>query len=172
MLAVLLYLGTASVLAAVAHRYVQRITLAAAAALLVIPLCFTGRALLTGRVYGPVDLPFMTEPLSAMRTTHGLGASSHNSALFDIAWQMIPWRAGETRVLREGTWPLWNRYMYGGGPLAASGQPAAYSPFTLLACLLPIGAGTTYLASIWFFVAALAAFLFARELDCRTSVAL
>ncbi|MGZ4777607.1 MAG: YfhO family protein [Thermoanaerobaculia bacterium] len=172
MLAVLLYLGTASVLAAVAHRYVQRITLATAAALLVIPLCFTGRALLTGRVYGPVDLPFMTEPLSAMRTTHGLGASSHNSALFDIAWQMIPWRAAETRVLREGTWPLWNRYMYGGGPLAASGQPAAYSPFTLLACLLPIGAGTTYLASIWFFVAALAAFLFARELDCRTSVAL
>ena len=172
MLAVLLYLASASLLLFIAHRSVRRLTFAAALVLLLIPLCFTGRALLTGRVYGPVDLAFMTEPLSAMKPALGLPMRAHNVALFDIAWQMLPWRAAEARVVGEGAWPLWNRYMYGGGVLAASAQPAAYSPFTLSACLLPIGTGTTYLASVWFFVAALSAFLLAREFDCRPLVGL
>jgi len=171
-IAALLYAVTAFVLLALVHRFVQRLTVWPAAALMLLPLCFTGRALLTGRVYGPVDLPYMTEPLAAMRGLYGLGARAYNPALSDVAWQMIPWRAAEKSALAGGEWPLWNRFMFGGGPLAASAQPAVYSLFTLIACLLPIGAGTTYLASIWFFVAVLSAFVFAREIGCSESAAL
>ncbi|MGZ4808241.1 MAG: YfhO family protein [Thermoanaerobaculia bacterium] len=172
MAAFLLYLLAGIVLIGLAHFFVRRIEAPVALAVLLIPLCFTGRALLTGRVYGPIDLPYVTEPLNWMRGAQGLQADPHSGSLSDVACQMIPWRAAVQSSLRHGEWPLWNPYLFGGGVLAASAQPAPYSPFTLLACLLPIGTGTTFLASIWFFVAALSAFLFAREIECRESVAL
>src|SRR5256885_10737849 len=59
-----------------------------------------------------------------------------------------------------------------GNILAAAAQPAAYSPFTLIACLLPAAQSFTFTAAITFFIAALAMFLFARELGCRESAAL
>ena len=172
MTAALLYVASASAAAWLASRFVRRFTITSAVVLLLIPLCFTGRALLTGRVYGPIDLAFVTEPLHSMAGAYGMPAGLHNGGLSDVACQMIPWRSALKQTLHSGEWPLWNPYLFGGGPLAASAQPAVYSPFTLLACLLPIGTGTTYVATIWFFVAALSAFLFARELECRESVAL
>src|SRR5207244_11274862 len=52
-------------------RWVQPITLAAALVLLLLPFCFVGRALLTGRIYAPIDLPYMSEPLKAFRADFG-----------------------------------------------------------------------------------------------------
>ena len=172
MLALPLYAATAAAVIALTHVCMTRLSRGAAIALVLIPLCFTGRALLTGRVYGPIDLPYESEPLRAMRAQYGLDARAYNVALSDVSSQMIPWRAAEKRVLAEGAWPLWNRFMFGGGPLAASAQPAAYIPVTLLACLLPVGDGTTYVATMWFLIAAVCAFVFARELGCRESVAI
>src|SRR5205814_7815000 len=75
-------------------------------------------------------------------------------------------------ALAHHQWPLWNPFILSGTVLAAAAQPAAYSPFTLLACLLPVPAGLTFSAAITFFLAGLGAYLFARELGCRESVAL
>src|SRR4051812_21670089 len=86
-----LYLLTAAALLAIAHACITRFTRAAAIALLLLPLVFTGRALLTGRVYAPVELAYTTEPLNAYRAEVGAPAS-HNPMLSDIAFQMIPWR--------------------------------------------------------------------------------
>src|SRR5437588_214067 len=45
------------------------------------------------------------------------------------------------------------------------------TPFTLLAALLPTAISFTYSASIFFFLAGLSLFLFARDLGCRESAA-
>src|SRR5260221_4853999 len=59
-----------------------------------------------------------------------------------------------------------------GDVLAAPAQPAAYSPFTLLACLMDPAASFNFRGAIAFFLAALGAFLFARDLGCGEVAAL
>jgi hypothetical protein len=134
-------------------------------------MLFTGRALLTGGVYAPVDLPYITEPLRDMRGPLGV-PRPHNGILSDIYAQMIPWRKAVQFALAHGEWPVWNPFILSGTVLAASAQPAAYSPFTLLACLLPVAQGVTFSAAITFFIAALGAYLFAREIGCRDTAGL
>ncbi|HEX9492950.1 MAG TPA: hypothetical protein VGA33_06795, partial [Thermoanaerobaculia bacterium] len=63
MAALILYLATTLVIAWVWSRYVQRVSRAAAIVLILLPLLFTGRALLTGRVYSVTDLAFRDPPL-------------------------------------------------------------------------------------------------------------
>ncbi len=170
-MALLLYLPVAGLLLWLAQRYVAPPGRAAALVLVLLPFVFCGKALLTGGVYAPVDLPYLTEPLRQMREPLGV-APPQNGIISDLYAQMIPWRKAVQYALRHREWPLWNPFMLSGDVLAASAQPAAYSPFTLLACLLPIAQGLTFSAAITFFLAALGAYLLARELGCRESVAL
>jgi hypothetical protein len=165
-MSLLLYAATALLLLLVA-----RVSRGAALVLFLLPFCFVGRALLTDSVYGPVDLPYVTEPLREMRLQMGM-PEIHNGAMSDLYAQMIPWRKAVQFAYSHGQWPLWNPFMLSGDLLAASAQPAVYSPFTLLAILLPVAKGLTFSAAITFFLAGLGAFLFARELGCRESVAL
>ena len=166
-----LYLITALALLWLADRFITPISRRDAILLILLPMVFTGRALLTGGVYAPVDLPYITEPLREMRGPLGV-PRPHNGILSDIYAQMIPWRKAVQFALAHGEWPLWNPFILSGTVLAAAAQPAVYSPFTLLACLLPVAHGLTFSAAITFFIAALGAYLFARELGCRESVAL
>ncbi|HEY8183696.1 MAG TPA: hypothetical protein VII32_15740, partial [Thermoanaerobaculia bacterium] len=159
----ILYAATAIVLLWLSDRYVLPISRGAAIILLLLPLCFTGRALLTGRVYGPVEMPYMTRPLYDYRAALHV-PETHNPTLADIAFQMIPWREAVRRSFAEGEWPLWNRFMFCGDILAAGMQPAVYSPFTWIACLLPAAVSFGYTGAIAFFIAGLGTFLFAREL--------
>ena len=161
----ILYLLTAAALLGIAHRCVARVTRAAGLALLLLPLVFTGRALLTGRVYAPVELTYTTEPLNAYRAEVGAPASQ-NPMLSDIAFQMIPWRQALRESVKNGEWPLLNRFEGCGDVLAGAAQSAPFSPFTLLALLLPVAASFGFTASIAFFLAALGTFLLARELGC------
>lgn len=160
----LLYFATAAALLACTHRWVSRITRGAAISLLLLPLLFTGRAVLTGRIYAPVEMPFVSQPLADHRIEYRV-PPVHNATLSDIAFQMIPWRAAVQRSLAGRRWPLMNPYVFCGDVLAASMQPAVYSPFTLIACLLPAALSFTFTAAIAFFVAGLGAFVFARELE-------
>ena len=64
----------------------------AGVALLLLPLLFTGRALLTGRVYAPVDLAYSTEPLASIARTAGIHHLG-NTAVSDVYAQFIPWHA-------------------------------------------------------------------------------
>jgi len=175
-MALALYTIVAAALLYASHRYIRPLSLVAAATLFLLPFVFTGRALLTSRVYGPVDLPYTSQPLNWMKEEYGIGAM-HNALLSDIYGQMIPWRKAVQWSLARGEWPLWNPFILSGDILAASGQPAPYSPLTLLALLLPVPLGLTFSAAIAHFLAALGAFLFAREpmsdkTCCRESAAL
>jgi hypothetical protein len=166
-----LYVIAASLLLWISHHALAPLSRVAAVALLLLPLCITGKALLTGGVFGPVDLPYFTEPLRAMRVPLGV-PQPHNGMLSDLYAQMIPWRKAVQFALAHGQWPLWNPFILSGTQLAASAQPAAFSPFTLIACLLPVAQSITFTAALTFFLGGLGAFLFARELGCRESVAL
>jgi hypothetical protein len=170
-MALLLYLPTAALLLWLVQRYVAPMRRGVMLLLVLLPFVFAGKALLTNGVYAPVDLPYVTEPLKAMKGPLGLGAQ-HNGVLTDLYSQMIPWRKALQYALRHQQWPLWNPFMLSGDLLAASAQPGAYSPFVLLACLLPIAQGLTFSVALTFFVAALGAYLFLRELGCRDAVAL
>ncbi|HVR38257.1 MAG TPA: YfhO family protein [Thermoanaerobaculia bacterium] len=166
-----LYAAVAAALIALSHCYIRPLSRWALVILFLLPFAYTGYALIAGRVYGPIDLPYETEPLKWMKSDYGIG-KGHNGALSDLYCQMIPWRKAVQWSLQHGEWPIFNRFMLCGDILAAAAQPAAYSPFTLLACLLPVAHSITFSAAIAFFLAGLGAFLFARELGCREGAAL
>jgi len=136
-MALLLYLPVAALLLWLTRRYVSPVGRVAMVVLVLLPFVFCGKALLTGGVYAPVDLPYLTEPLKQMREPLGV-PRPHNGVISDLYAQMIPWRKAVQFAIRHQQWPLWNPFMLSGDLLAASAQPAAYSPFTLLACLLPM----------------------------------
>ena len=162
----ILYILTASLLLWLVHRFVCRLSLAAAAFLFLVPFLFAGHALIANRVYAPVDKPYMAEPLSVVRLQQGVLGAPHNPVTADIFSQMIPWRQVVRESFARGEWPLWNPYILSGDILAAAAQPAPYSPFTWIAILLPAAISFTFTAAITFLVAAAGAFAFARELEC------
>ncbi|HSP33270.1 MAG TPA: YfhO family protein [Thermoanaerobaculia bacterium] len=167
----ILYFTTAAALLALAHRFITPLTRGAALVLVLLPLCFTGRALLTGRIYAPVEMPYIAHPFVDHARDLGV-AQPHNGRLADIAFQMIPWREATRRAIADREWPLLNRFEACGDMLAGSGQPAAYSPFTLIALVLPVALSFTYTGAITFFVAGLGAFVLARELGCSATASL
>ena len=164
-MALVLYAATALTLLLLAHHFISPLSPLSAAILFLLPLCFTGRALLTGGVYAPVDLIYISEPFIGMKQLMHVG--DVYGSLSDVACQMLPWRAAVRNTLLGGEWPLWNRFILSGDILAATAQPAVYSPFTLIALILSPAISMTYTAAIFHFLAALGAFLFARELGCR-----
>ncbi len=166
----LLYLATALVLLLLAHACVTRLPRAAALALLLLPLIFTGRALLTGRLYAPVELAYTTEPMNGYSAELGV-PEPQNRMLSDITFQMIPAREALRRAVSNGEWPLLNRFEGCGDVLAGQAQPAPFSPFTLLALLLPAAASFGFTASIALFLAALGTYLLAREFQCSEMAA-
>ena len=166
-----LYLATAVALLLATNRWLREIKRWVAIVLILLPLIFTGRALLIDGLFGPFDLPYETDPLVWQRSEHGIGGA-YNGMVSDLYTQIIPYRKAVRDALARGEWPLWNPYTLSGEPLAAEAQPAVYSPFTLLACLLPVAKSFTFSATLWFFIAALAAFAFAREVGCSDIAAL
>ncbi|HEV7767279.1 MAG TPA: YfhO family protein, partial [Thermoanaerobaculia bacterium] len=149
---------------------VQPITRVAAIVLVLLPLCFTGRALLTGKVYGPIDLPYMSEPLldyaeeNGLQKREGGRAKIYNGTLSDLYMQMMPWQAAVRASLSRGEWPLWNPYMLCGSMLAANMQSAPYDPLQLIALILRQPQAMTFGATMTFFLAGFFAFVFARAL--------
>jgi hypothetical protein len=163
-LAILLYLITSVALVVLWRRFVRPMSNAAAIILVLLPFCFTGRALLTGGVYAPLDMPFMSEPLIDYKPDFGID-KAHNGWLSDLYMQMIPWQSAVRQTLAHGDWPLWNRHMLSGSILAANMQAAPYDPLQLLGFLIPHPQALTFGAAMTFFIAGLFAFSFARALD-------
>ncbi len=162
---------TAAIILFAWTRCLQRISTASGLVLLLLPMCITGRALLTGRVYGPIDLPFMAEPLHSLAQHYGV-ASPHNAVLSDVYTQMIPWQQAVRESWRAGVWPLFNRYILCGDVLAGAMQPAPYDIFNLLSLLISAPAALTWSATITFFIAAFSMFGFARTLGLREHASL
>ena len=171
MAAILLYLATTIGVIALWGRFVQPVSRTAAIVLILLPLCFTGRALLLGRVYAPIDLPFMSEPLNAYAAEFNV-PKVHNGTLSDLYCQIIPWRSAVRTAIAHGEWPLLNPFMLCGDILAAAAQPAPYDPFNLIGMVIPMPPSLTFAAAMTFFLAGFGAFAFARALGCGELAAL
>jgi hypothetical protein len=171
LLAILLYVAVTIGLIVLWRRFVQPISTAAAVALVLIPFCFTGRALLSGKVYGPIDLPFVSEPLRNYAADYGT-EQIHHAGLSDLYSQQIPWQAAVRQALAKGEWPVWNPYLLCGTILAANMQAAPYDIVQLLGLLLPHAQALTFAAAMTFFLGALFTFAFLRALGCSEGSAL
>ena len=101
------YGGTAALLLTLAHRFVSPLRRRMALALSLAPLLFTGRAMLTGSVYGPVEILYNALPFGAHRSELHVPAD-RTPLLADVVYQQFPWRAAVRRELSKGRWPLWN----------------------------------------------------------------
>jgi len=145
---------------------IARIRWQIAIVLVVLPLAFTGPALLTGRVYAPIDLPYGAEPLSWMKAQYGVG-EIRRGVLSDVFSHNIPWRYAVRDAYRHGEFPLWNPHIFAGDVLAAAAQPAAYDPLLLLSLLLPLPNSLTFLASLSLFIAGIGMYLLLRDLYVR-----
>jgi hypothetical protein len=168
--AALLYLLSAAGTLVLVRRFVA-LSRPAAAVLILLPLCLTGRALVTGKVYAPVDLAYHFDPLASMATRVGVDRIA-NPLPSDVAVQFVPWNAALRWSLAHGQWPLWNPFELSGNVLAAAAQSAPFHPVTLLGLLLPSADALGFMAAMTYFLAALGMFLFLRNLELRELSAL
>jgi len=165
------YLVCAATALWIARRCIAPIPLRVCAVLVMLPLVFTGRALLTGGVFAPIDLAYETEPLRSIAAQHGI-AEVVNPMQTDVQRLMIPWKAAVRYALSQHRWPLLNPFSFCGDILAAGSEPSPWHPFNALSYLLPMAQSITFHATLAFFVAALAAYLFAKELGVADIAAL
>ncbi|HEY4594602.1 MAG TPA: hypothetical protein VIJ61_19445, partial [Thermoanaerobaculia bacterium] len=112
------------------------------------------------------DLAYNADPLEPYADQYGIG-DGRKGIFTDIYSAIIPWRQAVRYAVRHGEWPLWNPFILCGDPLAGSAQPAPYYPVNAVALLLSLPFALTFAASAQLFLAALAAFLYLRDLECR-----
>jgi hypothetical protein len=170
-LALALYVLVTAILSSLWSRFVQRVSVGAAIALIALPLVFTGRAMFTNRVYAPLDLPFTAEPLRDYARDFGV-EKPHDIALSDLHCQIIPWQKAVRHALSQGEWPLWNPFILNGDILAAVAQSAVYDPVQWIGFLLPLPDALTFGAAMTFFLAAFFTFTFARAFGLKEVAAL
>ncbi len=162
----LLYLLSAIGTLVLVRRFVP-ISRPVRAVLILLPLCLTGRALFTGRVYAPIDLNYHFDPLASMATRVGIDRIA-NPLPADVAVQFLPWNAALRWSIAHRQLPLWNPFELSGNVLAAAAQAAPFHPVTLLGLLLPPADAPGFTASMTYFLAALGMFLFLRNLELRS----
>lgn len=136
-----------------------------------LPLLFTGKAMLTGSLYGPSDLFYGHDPWKRIAAAAGVSAIQ-NPILSDVAFQGLPWRAAVSEAVRAGRMPLWNRFLLAGNPLLGSAQAGVFHPSTWLSLFLPLPLSFTFSASFTIFVSLLCGFLFFADLDLSAGAAL
>lgn len=161
----LLYLLSAAGTLVFVRRFVA-ISRRVSAVLILVPLCLTGRALVTGRVYAPIDLAYHFDPLASMASQVGIERIA-NPLPSDVAVQFVPWNAAVRWSFAHRQWPLWNPFELSGDVLAAAAQSAPFHPVTLLGLLLPATDALGFMAAMTYFLAALGMFLFLRDLGLR-----
>ncbi|MFY9551684.1 MAG: hypothetical protein WAU32_11075, partial [Thermoanaerobaculia bacterium] len=88
------YTASAALAVALARRFAGKVPLRFAVALALLPLVFTGKAMLLGQLYGPADLYRTAEPWRRLP-----GPSPANPILSDLAFANLPWRAAVREAL-------------------------------------------------------------------------
>jgi hypothetical protein len=131
----------------------------AAWALALAPLLFTGKAMLTGGIYGPSDLYYLNDPWKRVVAEQSV-AGVPNGILSDLAFANLPWRAAVREAVVNGRVPLWNRFVLTGNPLLGSGSAAVFHPSTWLGLWLPVAQSWTFSCTLTIFLSLLSAYLF------------
>lgn len=171
---ILVYAGSAAAALWLTRRFLRRISWPAAVALALLPLLLTGRAVVTGGFYGPLNLAYDSAPLSARAgAVPGGGPTSYrDEILSDLAFQILPWQKAVREAVKHGRVPLWNPFLLSGDILLAAAQPAPFHPNTWIGFLLPLCAAWTFGRAFTFFLAGLFGWLYLREIGVPDRAAL
>jgi hypothetical protein len=89
-------------------------------------------ALSHGWSLGPFD------QLTQLGLTQQVHAAPHNSQVFDLIREIIPWTTLSWTQVHHGILPLWNPFTALGSPLAFNWQAASFSLPALVGYLLPV----------------------------------
>lgn len=165
------YGGSCALILWLIHRTLRPVAPSVALVLMLLPFAFTGKAMLTGGLYGSLNLAYNTTPLDPDRAQLPERAY-HNGILMDQVCQVIPWRKAVRDAVKTGHWPLWNRYARGGDVLLGLGQPAPFDPKVWIGFFLPLATAITFACSFVFFQAAGFTWLYLRELDLSDGAAI
>jgi hypothetical protein len=157
------YFATCALALFLAGRFVRRLSRPIVLFLVFAPGLITGRAMLTGGVFAPIDIVYQAHPLAALRQEMAF-AKTKSPILGDVVFQEIPWRKAVREAVKNGRLPLWNRFILAGEPLLAMQQPAVFHPSTVIGMLLPLAQAWTFEMSFTLFLALLCGWLFCREL--------
>ena len=171
LLTLAVYAATALAMLGLAHRFVTPLRLRMAVLLAALPLLFTGPAMVTGGVYGGIDILYDAMPLGAHRGALRI-PPDRSPSLGDVVYQHIPWRAAVRRAAAEGRFPLWNPSVLAGEPLAAVQQAGILRPSVWIGMLLPPAQAWTFDVTVRLLTALLCAYLFLRDLGCGPAPAL
>src|SRR6266498_1561178 len=157
------YLASSGAVLFLVRRYLYRLSWPIVVFLVFVPWLITGRAMLTGSVYAPIDIAYQAPPLAALKGEMGIG-STKSPILGDVVSQMIPFRKAVREAVKNGRLPLWNRFILAGEPLLAMQQPAVFHPSTWIGMLLPLAQAWTFEMTFTLFLALLCGWLFCRDL--------
>lgn len=160
--ALAIYAAAAAGSVALARRFAGPVSTRAAWLLACLPLAFTGRALLSAKLYGPADLYAPYPPWRAAAPAE-MVTNPANPILSDLAFANIPWRAAVRDSVANGRFPFWNRFVLAGNPLLASAQAGVFHPATFLGILLPLALSWDFSCTFTIFLALLAGFLCFRS---------
>ncbi|MEP6800329.1 MAG: DUF6541 family protein [Acidobacteriota bacterium] len=153
-----------------ARRYAGQVSRSVGLLLLLLPLVFTGKAMLSGAVYGPADL---YPPLVPWRPAAGaVVPRPANPILSDLAFANIPWRAAVREALTNGRFPFWNRFVLAGNPLLATAQAGVFHPATWAGIFLPVPLSWTFSCTFTLFLGLLAGFLYFHDWSLSAPAAL
>ena len=142
-----------------ARRFVGAVPGPAAVVLALLPLAFTGEAVLRGGLYGPADLYSTSDPWRAGAQARGAPPPA-NPILSDLAFANLPWRAAVREAAANGRLPFWNRFVLAGNPLLGTAQAGVLHPATWLGLWLPVPLSFTFSCTFTLLLALLSAFLF------------
>jgi hypothetical protein len=117
--------------------------------------------------------PIPVDHIRSLDPWRALGpVTVRNPNLIDVALQLAPWQEAVREAWAGGEWPHRNRWNACGGPLAANGQSAAFSPFTLLSLALPLAQSFTLQGALKLLLALSGMWLWLTELRVSRGSAL
>ena len=161
----IVYGATAAAGLVLVHRFLTPLRLRTAILLACAPALFVGKPLVTGGVSAPLDISSYYDPLES----HGAKpdvAGVRTPLLSDVVFTYVPGVKAVREAVKNGRFPLWNRFHAAGQPLLAFQQPAVFHPGTWLGFLLPLAQAWTFGIALRFLIALVSAYAFFRELRC------
>jgi hypothetical protein len=157
------YFAASALALFLANRFVRRLSWPIVVFLVCGPWLITGRAMLTGGVYAPIDIAYQAHPLAGLGKEMGI-TTTRSPILGDVVSYEIPSRKAVREAVKNGRLPLWNRFILAGEPLLAMQQPAVFHPSTWIGMLLPLAQAWTFEMTFTLFIALLSGWLFCRDL--------
>ena len=165
------YFATAAGALYLANRFVLPIGRRTGVLLALGPFLLVGKALLTAGIHAPIDITYLGSPLAAHAGERRM-TYVQTPLLSDVVLQEVPWRKAVRDAAKNGRLPLWNRYVLAGEPLLAVQQPVVFHPATWIGFLLPLAQAWTFEMALRYFLALLCAWLYLRDLGCRSPAAI